>query len=143
MDIIVLKILGALLGGGIGYWFYLRKRYRTAADDLKRRLLEGIANYKSSQTTLSVVVLALYPQHNRAFEEFLIVTPKAKRARLQNSWRVYTEIHEFFKGFGIFGVAIAEAPHPDFEASPENLDAVSRKRKRQILNVLQQFINDL
>ena len=142
MDI-ALKILGALIAGGIGYWFYLRKRYRTAADTLKVRLLEGIANYRSSETTLSAVVLDLYPQHNRAFEEFLIVAPKAKRAKLQSDWRVYTEIYEFFKGFGVFGVAIAEAPHPDFEASPENISAVSRKRKGQILNVLQQFIDDL
>lgn len=142
MDI-ALKILGALVVGGISYWFYLRKRYRTAADTLKVQLLEGIGNYRSSDTTLSAVVLGLYPQHNRAFEEFLIFTPKAKRAKLQENWRLYTEIYDFFKGFGVFGVAIAEAPHPDFEASPENVNAVSRKRKYQILNLLQQFINEL
>lgn len=142
MDIL-LKIVGAIAIGAVGYWFFLKKRYRTAADILKEKLLDGIENYRRDDTTLSASVLALYPGHKAAFETFLISAPRSKRTKLQQDWIGYAEIHDFFRQFGVFGVAVAEMPHPDFEPSPQNLDAVSRKRKGQILKVLQGMIDEL
>lgn len=139
----LLKIVGAIAVGAIGYWFFLRRRYRIAADNLKEQLLNGIENYRRDDTTLSASVLALYPTHNAAFERFLISAPRSKHAKLRKLWRRYTEVHDFFQQFGVFGIAVAEMPHPDFEASQENIDAVSRKRKKQILIVVQGFIDEL
>ena len=114
-----------------------------AADVFKQRLLDDIENYRSPKTTLSAVVLTSYPEHNRSFEKFLVAVPKSKREGIKAQWAIYTGVYNWFDSFGVFGVVMAEAPHPDIEPSQENIEAIERKRKIEVLAVLESFVDEL
>lgn len=137
------KIIAAILTGAISYWWWRKKRYRAKADEFRELLLSALSSYEAEETTLSAAVLSHYPEHNDAFEKLLIYVPPRRRDSLRAQWKKYTEIYAFFNAAGIFGVVMAELPHPDFEPNVENVDAVSRKRKRQISGVLREFIDRL
>lgn len=138
-----LEILGAIVICAISYQGFLLRRRRLAADVFKQRLLDDIESFRSPKTTLSAVVLTCYPEHKKAFEKYLVAAPKSKNEALKGKWVKYTEIYDWFNSFGVFGVVMAEAPHPDIEASPENIEAIERKRKKEVLAILESFIHDL
>ncbi|MBT8292313.1 MAG: hypothetical protein KJN70_03490 [Eudoraea sp.] len=139
----ILKIIVAIVVGWVGYLWWKKKRYRAKADEFKELLVSDLPNYEAQETTLSAVVLAHYPKHNEAFEKLLIYTPKKKHQVLINSWRKYTEIYSFFNSAGVFGVVMAELPHPDFEPSLENVGQLERKRKLQISGIINELIEKL
>jgi len=139
----LLKILVAIIVGWIGYKWWQHKRYRTEADKFKELLIADIHNYESHETTLSAVVLSHFPQHHEAFNKFLIYVPKNKQHNLIKQWQKYQEIYAFFNSAGVFGVVMAELPDPDFEPNQDNVDAVSRKRKKQISSIMRSFIEKL
>ncbi len=136
----ILKIFVAIIVGWVGYEWWKKKKYREKAYNFKELLISDLPNYKSQETTLSAVVLSCYPKHNEAFEKLLIYVPKRKHKSLIDVWEKYTEIYSFFNSVGIFGVVMAELPHPDFEPSIENVDAISRKRKQQISKIINELI---
>lgn len=138
-----LEILVAIIVGWVGYKWWKQKQYRSEADKFKELLVSDLPNFETTETTLSALVLSHYPEHNEAFKKFLIYVPKIKKNSLIRQWQKYEEIHAFFKSAGVFGIVAAELPHPDFEPNTENLDAVSRKRKQQIANIMRDFIEKL
>ncbi|MCW8935927.1 MAG: hypothetical protein OQK98_14480 [Gammaproteobacteria bacterium] len=139
----ILKIIVAIIVGWVGYKWWQHKRYRREADKFKELLVADLPNYESPVTTLGAVVLSHFPQHNEAFKKFLIYVPKKKQQRLIQQWGKYNEIHALFNSAGVFGAVMAELPDPDFEPSQENVEAVSRKRKKQISKILGELIEKL
>lgn len=137
------KLAILFLGGGITYWWYRYRKYRDRVDEFKEILKSDILNYQSDETTLSAVVLSSYPEHNQTFQKLLLYVPKRRRQWLVSQWNLYEEIYNFFKRFGVFGVAMAELPHPDFGATPESARLVERKRKIQITRVFNELIEKL
>ncbi len=139
----LLKILVAIIVGWVGYVWWQKRIYRSKADEFKELLLSDLPNYQANETTLSAVVLAHYPVHNDAFNKFLLYVPKRKQSKLIKSWQTYTDIYSFFNSAGVFGVVMAELPNSDFEPTPDNVNALSRKRKLQITGVINEFIQKL
>jgi hypothetical protein len=139
----IAEVLVAIIVGWIGHRWYRHQKYRNKVDEFKEMLRADISNYESAETTLSAIVLSIYPKHNQVFQKLLLYVPKSRKQWLAGRWDVYEEIYNFFKQFGVFGVAMAELPHPDFGATPESARLVERKRKIQIAGVFNEILEKL
>lgn len=140
----LLEVIIAIICGGIGYWWRRRRIYRDKADKFKELLISDFINFESDDNSLGAVVLQLYPVHNEAFQKFLVyVSSKREKKYLESQWLKYTEIYQNYKSLGVFGAVAAELPHPDFDPTPELIAVVKRKRKKQINDVINEFIQRL
>ena len=139
----IAEICVAIIVGGIGYWWFLRERYRGKADAFKEILVSDIQHYASEETTLGATVLSLFPDHNNEFNKFMVYVPKRKKSQLSSLWRKYEEIYSVFSRLGVFGAVTAVLPHPDFGSSPEAANLMEVKHKKQIVKALSEIIEKL
>ena len=133
-------ILGAALTIFGSIWLAKRQRKLNAifhaVNKFKSLLINDIPHYESEETTFSACILDLYPNHKAELYQLLIHLPEKKKKQILKAWEPYDNLYKGKKSFGIFGVVMADLPHPDFGQSIEMVQNIERKQKKQVIKVL-------
>lgn len=139
----VAQIFILFIGGGISYWWHLHRKNRDRADTFKDVLVQSLASYESAEATLSATIVSLFPEHDKEFKKFVAHISKKKQSDFLELWKKYEKIYLSFARFGSFAPIMAELTHPDFGDSPEVLDLIEIKRKKEVIGVFNKLIEKL
>ncbi len=140
---ILAAIGGAVIAVFGAIWISNNQRNKNAvykaSNKLKSLLTDDLPIYKSEETTFSACILRLYPKHKSELEQLFIYLPESKKEQIIKAWQPYEKLYKDREVFGVFGAITAELPHPDFEPSLENVNNIERKRKKQVVKVLNEI----